>query len=172
MERVAESVKLLADIKRHEKKFRIVRVMTGLENSGHSQFFRQNDFAQLVDRFLLRFALRVSRASLCRREFVRDFPANKPSTCRPPDLQLSRELDAEHGGLALEIELSLHDELAERNDFLLLLRSIPRISGASRRFWNSTITGPLHIRRGRDDARRVANLHREVAPIRAGRFPS
>ena len=30
--------------------------------------------------------------------------------------------------------------------------------------------GPLHIRRGRDYARRVANLHREVAPIRQDIF--
>ena len=59
MERVAEPIKFLSDVNRHEKEFGIVQVMAGLENAGDGQFLRQNNIAQFVDRFLLFLALRV-----------------------------------------------------------------------------------------------------------------
>jgi len=50
---------ILADINRHEKKFRVVQVVTGFKDAGDGQFFRQDYIAQFVDCFFffLPFAL-------------------------------------------------------------------------------------------------------------------
>src|SRR5947207_3804642 len=49
VERVAEAIKLLADVKRHDQKLRIMHIVAGLENPGDSEFFGQNNVPQLVD---------------------------------------------------------------------------------------------------------------------------
>ena len=45
MQRVAQIIKLLSNVDRHEDKLGVVLIAPSLENAGDGQVFRQNDFA-------------------------------------------------------------------------------------------------------------------------------
>src|SRR5262249_40917504 len=59
MQRVVQTVELLADVNRYEQKFGVVQVMASLKNAGDSQLFRKNHIAQFLDGVFLFFALGV-----------------------------------------------------------------------------------------------------------------
>ena len=76
-----------------------------------------------------------------------------------------RQIDADHGRIPLQVELAELDEFADRNDLLFLCRINPpdhRREASVLKFHDHR---PLDVRRGRDHAGRVADLHREITPI-------
>ena len=81
------------------------------------------------------------------------------------DVQLARKFDPNHGRVALQVQLPALDELAQGNHFFFLFQF------HSANQWRQATPveldnhRPLHIRRGRDHARRVPNLHRQVTPV-------
>src|ERR1700736_5469325 len=116
--------------------------MTGFENPGDGEFLRQNDIAEFVDSgFLfvtfgiLEFLNAVEDLAQIpgriNRQLVAVFVCNlramsMPSTTDSP----SRS------------SLPCLTNLRSGTTFSSCFGSTPRISGASRRFWNSTMTGP------------------------------
>src|SRR5437660_5356215 len=165
MKGVAQTVKFLADVERHEEKFGIVNVMAGLKNSGDRELLRQNHFTQLINGFFFLLSFRVLEffnaienlakvSGRIDRQFVTDV-----------DLQFAREIDSKHGRFAVEIEFAVFNEFAQLNDVLFLRR----IDAADQRRQPAILKfhdyRTLHIRRSRNDARDVVDLRFERTPI-------
>ena len=139
--------------------------MTGLVDAGDGQFLWQNHVAQFVDCFLF-------FCPFCVFEFLNSIEnlAEVPGRINGElvaevNFQFPRQLDAEHGRLTLEIEGALFDELVQRNDVFLLRR----INTANHRREPAVLElddhRALHIRRGRNHARRLVDLGFERAPV-------
>ena len=82
--------------------------------------------------------------------------------------EFSRELDPEHGRIAFEIEFAALDEFAQRDDLFFLPRRQSRESSVRAGDSGTRQSPAPHVRRRRDHARRIADFHREIAPIRSG----
>src|ERR1043166_1350092 len=139
--------------------------MTGLENAGNGEFLRQNHIAQFIDGLFFLRALRVL-------EFLNSVEDLAEVTGRidgqflaHDDLQFPGELASEHDRFALEIEAAALNEFAQRHDLFFL----GRVDAANQRREAPILKlddhRPLHIRRGRDYARRLVDLVFERPPI-------
>src|SRR5262249_15920573 len=97
VERIAEIVKFLPDVERHEEELGVVLITAGLENPGDGKFLRQNNVAQFVERLLFVVPLCVLQAfnpveNLA--EISRRVNGELVADVHP---QNAREIAAEHG---------------------------------------------------------------------------
>src|SRR5438270_494770 len=79
---------------------------------GHGDVFRQNDIAQLVDRFLLLVAVRVLQFLNAVENLPEISGRINGELVANADAQLPRKIDTEHDRFAFEIEFSLDNEFA------------------------------------------------------------
>src|SRR5207237_2105989 len=113
---VTETVELLSNEDRDEQKLSIVQILASLKNSGDGEFFRKNNFPQLTDCFLFFGAF----FSLPGFNFVEDLAeiAGRVNShlIADGDAEFLRQLDAEHGRIALQIKFTPLDDISQRND--------------------------------------------------------
>src|ERR1700730_4904297 len=165
MQRVAEIVKFLRDVDRHENKLGVVLIATRLEDAGDGQIFWQNNLAQFIERFLFIGALGGLEILNLVENLSEIAGRINSQLVADADAQNAGEIAPEHGQIAIEIELSILYEFANRNDFFFLRR----IDSAHYRRetlilkFNNDRT--LRERRGRDHVRRALDFLLQRAPI-------
>src|SRR5438270_11900612 len=140
--------------------------MASLENAGHRQLFWENDFAQLIDRFPLFVALGFLQLFLPIEDVAEIAGRIDRQLVANVDVKFSRELDADHGRFAIQIERSFLDEFFQfRNHFFFL----DGIDAANERRQALMLVfdnhWPLDVGRRRDNVRRVPDFHGEIAPV-------
>ncbi len=165
MERVAQIIKLLSDVDRHEHKLGVILIAPGLKNAGDGQIFWQNNLAQFIERFLFVCALRVFEILNLIENLSEVSGGINGQLVANIDAQDAGEITAEHGRFAVEIELTFFNELANRNHFFFLGRVDPSHHRRQSLVLEFNNDRALNERRGRDHVRRVVDLLLKCSPV-------
>src|SRR6266508_240952 len=94
--------------------------MTGLKDAGNSQFFRQDDVTQLVDRLFFFVSLGILEFFDAVEDLAKIAWRIDRDLITDVRLQFTRELDPDPGRFAFQIELAVFDKFSQRNDLLFL----------------------------------------------------